>query len=322
MWQNAEHPAVKQITGAPLPLLNPRARSIDRRIAEWWFGFRRGGRGGLLAVKDRGEISGISRPGTTSPKKKAAFKQVTFKISNAKLYVSVGDEVMIDDLFTKPITAEESYWEFQTIKGQKCLMVIVAKREKWQTFEHLLVKEEHPADTEITHICFMDIDADGESLGRIIFGMYGNQVPKTVDNFRALCTGEKSTDEEKLGYEGSAFHRVIPAFMCQGGDYTKGDGTGGKSIYGDKFEDENFTMKHVKQGALSMANSGPNSNGSQFFITLTQTPHLDGSHVVFGEVTAGFFDVVKKMEELGSTQGTTSKKITIKACGELPLEDC
>lgn len=247
-------------------------------------------------------------------------KDVVFKISNAKLYVQIKDEVMIDDAFTKPIVAEESSWELATVKGQKNLVITVLKKDKWQTFEYLLKKEDLPADTTITHCCFMDIGVDGENIGRIIFGLYGNQVPKTVENFRALCTGEKSTDSEKLHYEGCSFHRIIPAFMCQGGDFTNNDGTGGKSIYGEKFADENFAMKHTMQGALSMANSGPNSNGSQFFITLNQTEHLDGKHVVFGEVTGGFFDVLKVMEELGSPQGTTSRKVTILACGELPAD--
>ena len=173
-------------------------------------------------------------------------------------------------------------------------------------------------DAEITSRVFFDVEANGQPLGRVVMGLYGKVVPKTTENFRALCTGEngKTSDGKPLHYKGSVFHRVIPDFMIQGGDFTRGDGTGGESIYGKKFPDENFTLKHKAPGLLSMANAGANTNGSQFFITTVTTPWLDGRHVVFGEVLEGF-DVVKKIEALGSQTGKTKEKIIIADSGEL-----
>jgi len=167
---------------------------------------------------------------------------------------------------------------------------------------------------------FFNMTIGGQPAGKIVMELYKDTVPKTVENFRALCTGEKGTGKsgKPLHFKGSSFHRVIPGFMCQGGDFTRGNGTGGESIYGSKFEDESFqgkAGKHTGEGCLSMANAGPNTNGSQFFICTGQTPHLDGKHVVFGKVVEGM-DVVKAIEKVGSQSGATKQPVVIDDCGQ------
>jgi len=174
------------------------------------------------------------------------------------------------------------------------------------------------SEPKVTHKVFFDIEIDGKKAGRIVMGLYGEVVPKTVGNFLHLCLCDKGVGESghDLCYKNSHFHRIIPQFMIQGGDFTRGDGTGGESIFGEKFEDENFKNTHTGPGILSMANAGPNTNGSQFFITTIKTNWLDGKHVVFGRVMSGM-KIVLEIESKGSSTGSPSSSVVIVNCGQL-----
>lgn len=253
---------------------------------------------------------------------KIKAKDIDFKLTRTLFKIGLkGQEPIIDDVLCSECKPDESSWEIDKYEGKRAVIVSIVKKNKRDKGAYLLKCEDLPGDATLTHKVFMDISIDGDVVGRIVFGLYGNQVPRTVENFRALCTGERGmgTKGKPLYYKGCTFHRIIGSFMCQGGDFTEGNGTGGESIYGEKFPDENFKFKHNKPGLLSMANSGKDTNGSQFFITLAATPHLDGKHVVYGEVLEGFDSVVKAMERVGKGSGETSKKVVIEDCGELSV---
>jgi len=241
------------------------------------------------------------------------------KAKTLRLGIKGNTDPVIDEELFSGARPDDSYWEIDQVDGKRSVVVTIVKSQGGVSWEYLLKSEDVPPDTTLTQKCYFDIEIGGEDAGRVVFGLYGNVVPRTAENFASLCSGSKGVGKsgKPLHYKGSSFHRIIPGFMCQGGDFTAGNGTGGESIYGEKFEDENFKIKHTKAGLLSMANAGPNTNGSQFFITTSVTPHLDGKHCVFGEVTDGSYDVVKKMEAQGSGGGETSKPVVIKDCGLL-----
>ena len=239
-----------------------------------------------------------------------------------------GDVVVFQGELTNKCRPDDSFWVIEEDEDPeanvKWLCLDLRKASAADTWKSLTTSERDPLVAAVSSKVFLDLEVDGEAAGRVVLGLFGDVVPKTAENFRVLTAGgatdgdgDGDGDEEVAGkLAGSTFHRIIPGFMLQGGDFTKGDGTGGKSIYGEKFADENFSLVHSAPGILSMANSGPDSNGSQFFITTAATPWLDGKHVVFGRVLEGM-DVVEKIEALGSESGEVSGTVAVAACGEL-----
>ncbi|XP_076905454.1 peptidyl-prolyl cis-trans isomerase CYP21-1-like [Bidens hawaiensis] len=199
------------------------------------------------------------------------------------------------------------------------LVIVFLTFSPFSQQEEDTVEEVH----KITHRVFLDVDVDKQRLGRIVIGLYGDVVPKTVENFRALCTGElgKSASGKLLHYKGTPFHRIIPGFMIQGGDIVCHDGRGNVSIYGGPFRDENFKIKQSHPGMVAMVNSGPDSNGSQFFITTVKAYWLDGEHVVFGKVIEGMDNVYTIEGSAGTYSGKPRKKVVIANSGEIPKSE-
>jgi peptidyl-prolyl isomerase E (cyclophilin E) len=229
------------------------------------------------------------------------------EISGRTIRVNVAKPQRMKENSIKPVWAEDTW--LQKYAGKT---LDDEEESKETNVESVTVSAPAPEEKKNPNPqVYFDIKIGNSDVGRIVMLLRADIVPKTAENFRQLCTGEQG-----YGFKGSSFHRIIPEFMCQGGDFTKNNGTGGKSIYGAKFADENFKLKHTGFGTLSMANSGANSNGSQFFICTTKTDWLDGKHVVFGKVIAGA-EVVKKMEKCGSKSGASTQKVTIYSCGEL-----
>jgi len=245
--------------------------------------------------------------------------------------------VVINDKVLYQCDIDESYFTLEEGQyGERCVMVWLSKYKKeqdWYAYdrfepvtERFLTKGEKTRAElkfKITTKTFLDVEIEGEPAGRIVLGLYGDIVPRTVENFRCLCTGEKGDSKETgypLHYKGTMFHRVIPGFCIQGGQTFENDeGSGGESIYGGSFEDESLRIKFSKKGMVAMANGGPDTNGSQFFITLDRAEHLSFKCVGFGEVLEGF-DVVQAMAQTGSEDGEPMKRVIISNCGEVPLE--
>jgi len=245
--------------------------------------------------------------------------------------------LVINDKILYKCDIEESYFLLDEGEyGERCITVWLSKLTKeqdWYAYDRfepvserfLLEGEKKRAHLEfsITHKVYLDVEIDETEMGRIVIGLYGDIAPRTVENFRCLCTGEKGESEEtgyKLHYKGTKIHRVIPGFCIQGGEtFEDGEGSGGESIYGGTFEDENLRVKFKKPGMLAMANGGPDQNGSQFFITTCKADHLSHKCVGFGEVLEGY-EVVQAIEAVGTEEGDTTKVVLVSDCGELAVE--
>jgi len=255
-------------------------------------------------------------------------KDIAYKMDAKNLTLGIkGQKPYIDN---EPLTAtcyeDDSTWEIDTFPGKGRCVRVTLRKCKPDSWEFLLKRDNKPPDLTFTSKCFFDISAGGEALGRVVFGLYGNVTPKTCENFRALCTGEKGMSKNcavPYHYKGVKFHRVVKGFMMQGGDFAMQNGSGGESIWGKKFKDEKDGLKgrHDARGVVAMGNTGKNSNGSQFFITFAPCKQLDGKHVVFGKVVEGM-SVIDKVEAVAVPPGGVTEEPTVPVviadCGALP----
>ena len=218
------------------------------------------------------------------------------------------------------VDVDGCFWE----REDATVTLTLEKVSRYDAWDKVLESDlPPPGDETVTTRCYFDVSVNGKARGRIVFGLFGKHAPKTCENFRALCTGERGTSSKSgktLTYEGSCFHRIVKGFACQGGDFTLQNGKGGESVYGEEFEDEAFGISHSAAGILSMANRGPNTNSSQFFITTGAASSLDDKHVAFGRVLEGM-DVVSACDKVGTESGQPLGQVCITKCGELPLED-
>eukprot|EP01026_Neomeris_dumetosa_P078548 TRINITY_DN8502_c0_g2_i3.p1 TRINITY_DN8502_c0_g2~~TRINITY_DN8502_c0_g2_i3.p1 ORF type:complete len:356 (+),score=53.95 TRINITY_DN8502_c0_g2_i3:118-1185(+) len=250
-------------------------------------------------------------------------RDINFEIHPKRLKLYVKNEMMLEGSLEDVGDIDKNYcfWTVEERDGIRMVVIYIKKAEMGHNSWQALLESEVP-DTTITTNVYLNIEIAGQNCGKIVIGLFGNEVPKTVENFRCLCTGEKGVGSQgkELTYKGSKFHRIIDGFMAQGGDITHGDGTGGESIYGDQFEDERMFIEHTQPGLVSMANKGPDTNSSQFFIVFDEAPHLDNNHVVFGEVVQGM-QIVSRLEGIGSEDGTPKAEAVITDCGEVQNED-
>ncbi|GLC52362.1 hypothetical protein PLESTB_000621000 [Pleodorina starrii] len=251
-------------------------------------------------------------------------RDVALEVHPKRLRLAVGGRAVLSGSLEDAgeVRVDDCFWtlESRPSDGSRYVALTLSKKTQGYMSWEALLESDRP-DTSYTHRVGLKISIAGEPAGTVVCGLYGNVVPKTVENFRALVTGEKGASPlsgKPLHLKDCSFHRIIPGFMLQGGDFTHGDGTGGESIYGERFPDENFKLRHETAGLLAMANAGPDTNGSQFYITLAPQPHLDGKHVVFGKVEAGM-EVIRFMENEGSSSGQVERPVVIQECFELPL---
>ncbi|KAG1680814.1 hypothetical protein FOA52_008147 [Chlamydomonas sp. UWO 241] len=251
-------------------------------------------------------------------------RDISFEVHPKRLSLAVDGKQLLAGNFAGggDVNADESFWTLEKSDeesggGRKYVAITLAKKSMGYNSWEMLLESER-VDATVTDRVWMQVAIGGQVIGKMVIALFGKVAPKTVDNFKSLATGDKGVGPsgKPLHYKGVRFHRIITEFMAQGGDTTLGNGFGGESIYGDKFEDESFKMRHEERGCVAMANAGPNTNGSQFYICFGPAPHLDGKHVVFGRIEAGL-ELLGRMEAVGDESGTPSDEVVVVDCGLL-----